>query len=350
MKHVKLLTIMLAMLVCLAPAMAQEIGTTNLTGEVQKAAKAKLIDTVTITDTDAIETTEDGTVIEEASETVVTEQSSNFLTMQLKYTYASHYIWRGREKFPDNDSCNNQYSLAASLDIAQMLGQEAGTFGRVNGAIFFQTSNNRYTRDLQEVDYTVSYAYDFDAIGLTTEVGFIYYAYPGMSGYNTQELFFKLGMNDGLIMQALGIGDGTPLLNPTLAVYFDIDEAAGGTWTELGMSHDFVLSELGCADIAVLKDLTLGANMTMGWACGYPESNSGKAGNNGGNAYYHNDTNSGMTNNFGLTADLDLQSMLDLPDCMAMNLGAFLNYTCSMDSNKPFVDVLWGGVSLSVGF
>jgi hypothetical protein len=346
MKHVKLLTILLAMLACVAPAMAQEIGTTNLTGEVQKAAKAKRIDTVTITDTDAIETMDDGTVIEEASETVVTEQSSNFLTMQLKYTYASRYIWRGREKFPENDSCNNQYSLAASLDIAQMLGQEAGKFGRVNGAIFFQTGNNSDTRDLQEVDYTVSYSYDFDEIGLTTEVGFIYYAYPGMSGANTQELFFKLGMNDGLIMQGLlGIGDGTPLLNPTLAVYFDIDEAAGGTWTELGMSHDFVLSELGCADIAVLKDLTLGANMTLGWACGYPESNSGRD-----TAYYENDTNSGMTNNFGMTADLDLQSMLDLPDCMAMNLGVFMNYTCSMDANRPYVDVLWGGVSLSVGF
>jgi uncharacterized protein YdeI (BOF family) len=345
MKHVRMLAILLAMLACLAPAMAQDTGTTDATAAVEKAAKANTTDTMTVTETEAAAEMADGTVIVEGTQTVEVDEEPNFLTMELNYTYASRYIWRGREKFNgDNSSCNNQYTISGSMDIAQAFGAEAGTLGRLNGVIFFQTGDNTNTRDLQEVDYTVSYGYDFDEIGMTAEVGFIYYAYPGNSGWNTQELFIKLGVNDGLIMQALGIGDGTPLLNPTFAVYFDIDEAAGGTWTEMGMSHDFVLAELGCADMAVLKDLTLGANMTLGWACGYPESN------NGGNSYYHNDTNSGMTQNFGLTADLDLQSMLDLPDCMAMNLGAFMNYTCSMDSNRPYVDELWGGVSLTVGF
>jgi len=325
--------------------MAQDTGTTDATAAVEKAAKANTAETMTVTETEAAAEMADGTMIVEGTQTVVVDEEPNFLTMELKYTYASRYIWRGREKFPDNSSCNNQYTISGSMDIAQAFGAEAGSFGRLNGAIFFQTGNNSNTRDLQEVDYTVSYSYDFDSIGLTTEVGYIYFSYPGQPTWrDTQELFLKLGMNDGLIMQAIGIGDGTPLLNPTLAVYFDIDEASGGWWTELGMSHDFVLSELGCADIAVLKDLTMGLNMTMGWACGYPESN------NGGNSYYHYDTNSGLTNNFGMTADLDLQSMLSLPDCMDMTLSGFMNYTCSMDSNKPYVDVLWGGVSLSVGF
>jgi hypothetical protein len=342
MKHVKLLTILLAMLVaCVAPAMAQDTGTTDATA----AVKNSKTDTVTVTETEAAAEMADGTVIVEGTQTVEVDEEPSFLTMEFGYTYASRFIWRGRELFPDNDSCNNQYTLAGSMDIAQLLGADAGTLGRLNGAIFAQTADGSDTRYIQRVDYTVSYSYDFDEIGLSTEVGFIYYAFPGTSGSNTQELFFKLGMNDGLIMQAIGIGDGTPILNPTLAMYFDIDEAAGGWWTELGMSHDFVLSELGCEDITVLQDLTLGLNMTLGWACGYPESNSG---NN--TAYYGNDTNSGMTNNFGMTADLDLQSMLDLPDCMDMNLGAFLNYTCSMDTNAPYVDVLWGGVSLTVGF
>jgi hypothetical protein len=305
MNSAKTLAMMVAILTCFGSAMAQEAGTDD------KAAQK------------------------------VPAESGNFLTLDLNYTYATKYIWRGQDLTPDNNSCNNQYTLAGSLDIAGMMDMKAGSLGSLNASIWFQTNEGNDPRTTQEIDYTVSYSYDFDEIGLSAEVGFIYYAFPGANEGNTQELYFALGLDDGKIMQAIGMGDGNPILNPTLAMYFDIDEAAGGCWTELGMSHDFVLAELGCADTAVLKDLTLGLNMTLGWACGYPEGNT---------AYYGNDYNSGASATYGVTADLDLQSMLSLPDFMGMNLGAFLNYTQSLDSNEPFADVLWGGVSLSVSF
>ena len=96
MHSVRTLAMMVAMLTCFGSAMAQEAGTGD------KAVQE------------------------------ITAESGNFLTVDLNYTYATKYIWRGQDLTPDNNSCNNQYTLAGSLDIAGMMDMEAGSLGSLN--------------------------------------------------------------------------------------------------------------------------------------------------------------------------------------------------------------------------
>lgn len=256
------------------------------------------------------------------------------ITLSFDYTLASKYIWRGQDLTPDNNYMNHQMTIGAELDL--------GDFGTLGANVWFQSNagtgkNNTDTNVcIQEVDYTVYWGYTIEPIGLSTEIGFIYYTFPHQeTAFNTQELYFSLGWDDGILWKALGMDCGA-IFNPTFAMYFDIDETAGGVWGEFGLSHEFALAEMGCADVAVLKDITFGVSWTLGFASNYAWT-----------ANYSGP----MTSQYGVDMNLDLKSMLGLPDqgCGDLYLKGFLYYNQALTNNKGaagMADTLWGGMSI----
>ena len=286
-------------------------------------------------------------------EKVVAEESAEGfqkaipLTIGIDYTLASKYMWRGQDLTPDHNRMNHQMTVAAEYDL--------GAFGAIGGSVWFQWNggyqygSENHDGSLQEVDYTVYWGYTIDCIGLSTEVGFIWYQFPHAEAANTQEIYMSLGWDDGILWKAVGLGDSA-ILNPTFSLYFDVDEAKDladsgcPVWGEFGFSHDFALADYGLKCTPILKDLTFGLNWMTGWATNYAWTD-----------FYSGP----MTMQFGATLNLDLKSVFQIPDqyCGDLYLTGFLNYNLALTNNAGQIgdpapnsagvsDNLWGGMSI----
>jgi hypothetical protein len=307
------------------------------------------------------------------------------LSFSIDYTMVSDYMFRGinfseysrRGGAPGNEgreALNHQLSLGTELDLGQ--------FGRVGGGAWFEwyadqndpsSAFNAADDDkhLQETDYFVYYGYEIAPIGLDVEVGFTWYLFPRASAAasgpgtangvadadTTQELYLNLGWDDSLLWRALGCDVAEPVLNPYLLIAWDLDLAAGASYYEFGLSHDFALSDLGCAGTPVLKDITVTPSWSMAWdhnwldrytldthADGTPGLGTG---NEGRGAASNGSRLMNMT--YGLVVSYDVKSALGLPDqyCGGLYVNGFLNFSHAL-ADHFLDDNLWGG--LSVGY
>ncbi len=293
------------------------------------------------------------------------------LTFSIDYTLVTDYIWRGVNLseykrswgFAGNEGrerLNHQLTLGTELDL--------GRAGRVGGSIWFEWFEGQdyltpHDRDseLQEVDYTIYYGYNIESIGTDVEIGFIWYTFPhadadGAAGNgdigSTQEIYFKLSFDDSLWWRALGFKNvKDPIVNPYLFYAWDMDLAPSGSYGEFGLSHDFVLADLGAKRTPVFKNITITPSWSMAWSHNWLSTYSLdptalKAIQNEGRGYPSNVSRlNNMT--YSLVISYDLKSALNIPDkyCGALYLNGFVSYSQAM-ARHFLNDELWGGISI----
>lgn len=270
------------------------------------------------------------------------------LTLSVDYTMVSDYIWRGLNfsEFDGEGSegLNQQLNLGFEIDPSAVGGPECGVFG---GAVWFEWYAHQEqltpwsSSNLQEVDYTIYWAYEIEDISLGIELGWIGYHFPRVrengspnssDGAYTHEVYVALSWDDAMIF-------GESILNPTFALYWDIDDVQAQFMT-LGISHDFVLADMGCEDVVVLKDTTVTPSMTLGIDHRYYD----KSGNSTGTSV---GTRLGNLL-YGVDVAVDLSSALDIPSELgAITLTGFLYYSQSFhDENAAVQDEFFGGMNV----
>ncbi len=79
-----------------------------------------------------------------------------------------------------------------------------------------------------EIDYYADFTYEYNIF--SGSVGWIYYDFPHTSLPDTQEVYFGFG--------------ASILLNPSVNMYWDVDDNAGGLYTLFSVSQDIPLASL----------------------------------------------------------------------------------------------------------
>jgi hypothetical protein len=244
----------------------------------------------------------------------------------------SDYIWRGvnlsEYRGERGERPNHQLNVAASYDTEK--------FGSFNLGLWFEWYAGQHAliadsgSDLQEIDYTASWSYTIEPLATTVELGWLSYHLPQVHGdfQNTNEWFIKLGYDDSKLFGTEG-----PVLNPTVAYYYDVDDVKGGQWLEFGISHDFVLADMGCAETPFLKYVTVTPSAVLGV----------------NHRYFVKSTQLGNLN-YGLAVGYDLSSAMNIPKQYgSLGLKGFLNYSqaLALRGQVPdYQDEFYGGVTL----
>ncbi len=263
------------------------------------------------------------------------------ITFIVDYTYVSDYVFRGvnRSEFDgeDGERCNSQLTVGAAWDTGVV-----GTFGFT---IWWEWYSGQLEMDpashtrLQEVDYTIYWAYDLreivPSLPVIFETGWIAYTFNNATGdcYYTHEWYWGFYLNDG---ELLGLDQG--ILNPYIVWYLDLDDYRG-SFIEMGMSHDFILADLGMDNTPILKDITVTPSAVMGidHRYFYPTNESNNKATRLANVLY------------GLAVAYDLSGALNLPERYGnITITGFMNYSHAI-ANKLRHDLIsdefFGGVS-----
>ncbi len=244
---------------------------------------------------------------------------------------------------------------------------DLGDFGVIGGSVWLEwfsgqsyLTPNDGSDMLQEVDYTVYYGYSIEPIGTDIEVGFIWYEFPRLrhdswlasDAASTQEIYFKISVNDGPLWKAVGVGNGEEaVLNPYLLWAWDLDLAPCSWYAEFGISHDFAMSDVGKTPI--LKDVTVTPSWSMGfsnnWLNKFTLDPSASTGNEGRG--YTSNWDGVQNMNYGLDVRYDLKSALNLPDqyCGDLYVNGFLYYSHAL-AGGLLDDELYGGVTVGYGW
>jgi len=272
------------------------------------------------------------------------------LSVSVDYTVVSDYIWRGLN-FSEyagegREKLNHQLGVGFEIDPAAIGGPAIGRFG---GSVWFEWFGGQEAltpwsdNNLQEVDYTLYWGYDIEAIGLGVEIGWIAYHFPRLrdGGSNTasdfsytHEVYLSLSYDDSRIF-------GQPLLNPSLTYYQDVDDVQAGILA-LGVSHDFALAEC-CPDMPLVKDITV----TPSFTAVYDHRFYDKAGVGSDRANGSVGSRMGFLE-YGLAVGYDLSSALCIPEQFGgITLTGFLNFCQSLhDESAAAQDELYGGFTL----
>ena len=270
----------------------------------------------------------------------------NPFSFEIAYYLYSDYIFRGIN-FSEYDGegsedLNHQMTTALSVDIATVFGGEAGSLGAFNFGTFFewyagqeQIDPEKGGQSLQEVDYVLSWSYDIEPIATSIDTGFIFYVFPSATGLNTEEWYISLSHNDAWMWKWLFPDNEDGILNPSLYYGHDVGQAAGGGWTEFGLSHDFALP----------AHFTVSPSFTMAFDRNYIGRTLDVAeAERVGIAYLQ----------YGLDVAYDLSGALEIPEEYgSLTLGGFLYYNQIPENygeGNGVDDVLFGGVSLAWGF
>ncbi|MHC4759491.1 MAG: hypothetical protein ACYTE8_12615 [Planctomycetota bacterium] len=159
------------------------------------------------------------------------------LGIDLNFDFYSKYIWRGQNLV---DGWVFQPSTSLSYK---------GFTGLVWGNLDM-TNDNRDSCEFTEVDLSLDYTGKCPGIDiLNYSLGFIYYDFPDPGGVDdTWELYWGLALD--------------VLLNPSVTVYHDVDEADGGAYVSTGVSHSFVNV------IELSPDMPVGVDLSASWGWG----------------------------------------------------------------------------------
>lgn len=284
------------------------------------------------------------------------------VSFTLEYTLATDYVWRGinlsEYRGEGREKPNHQLALGFEIDPSQLGTAPIGRFG---GKVWFEwfAGQERMTEwsgnNLQEVDYSVYWAYDIKPIGLGVEVGWIAYHFPRLrdggapppsDNAYTHEVYVTLRFDDSKLF-------GQPMLNPAVSYYHDLDDVQAG-FLIAKVHHDFALAKCGLKDTPILKDLTITPSLALAVDHRYYD----KAGYGSRSPLVqeppivHTFTAKGTRLaylEYGLKIHYDLSGALGIPQQFgACGLNGFLNYTQSFhDSSSLVQDEFWGGMSVS---
>ena len=149
------------------------------------------------------------------------------VSVEVTADFMSKYVWRGINV---TDDWSFQPGVSATYG-----GFTAGVWGALD-----MTDENDESGEFIEYDWYVDYSGQIsDTIGYS--VGAIYYYFPSVDPSSTTEVYGGLSFD--------------VIANPSLTVYYDIDEA-DGAYVSLGVGHTIESDDLPCA-------IDLGA--TLGW-------------------------------------------------------------------------------------
>ncbi len=274
------------------------------------------------------------------------------LSFNVGYTMVSDYISRGVNysefKGEKHEGLNHQLTAGTELDL-----DKGGAFGFTAWFEFYAYQENQNFsptshNNNQENDYTVYYKYDLsklnEKIPLTVELGWIFYTFNQVKGdaYLTQEYYVKLSLDDGKLF-----GTEDNILNPYIAYFQDVDDIQG-SWIDMGISHDFALSKLGCKDTPFFKDITITPAGVLGIDHRYYSAE-----NDEGESILGRATRLGNIV-YSLTVAYDLGSALSIPEKYGTyGIAGFMNFSQPLTQglrDTIMNDEFYGGLSLTFGW
>jgi hypothetical protein len=216
------------------------------------------------------------------------------------------YIWRGQNLVDD-------WVFQPSASVSYM-----GFTGKAWGNLDLTNVNN-YSGEFTEVDLSLDYTGQFPGMDiLSYSLGFIYYDFPFTGGADdTWELYWGLALD--------------VLLNPSVRVYHDVDEADGGAYVSTGVGHSFENV------IELAPEVTVGVDLAASWGWGNSSYNKVYWGVNGSKAQ-----------------DMVLSASFPIGRG-TWKLSPSVNYVSLLsddirNANTKGSDNLFGGISLSTSF
>lgn len=222
-------------------------------------------------------------------------------------TVNSKYVWRGI-----NLVDAPVFQPTAAVSFGRWTFSAWGNMETINANRYGR--HGKATNDFTEVDLTVDYSWQWEKLKFS--LGVIHYIFPNTGTTSTTEVYGGVGLDC--------------LLEPTVTVYQDIDEAHG-TYVTLGLSHAF---EDVCKPTAgTSMDIEIGG--TVGW------------GSSSHNAFYYGVGESGLTDftaSVGFPVDLGKGWTLK----PAVNYSTLLNQSIR-NAQSPDTNV-WFGLSLTYSF
>lgn len=187
-------------------------------------------------------------------------------SVDITYSLYSDYVWRGLilSDYPGEapEAVNHQLTTTLDVDLGKLAGRkEDGGLGVFCFETFFEWFPFQHEldpvyggRELQEVDYTLSYCYDVKPLATTLGTGVVFYRYPMHSEIATEEWFFRVEHNDAWMWKWLWPDNEEGILNPHVQYSQDTRLVAPGSWWQFGFNHDF----------AATPSLTITPNIEFG--------------------------------------------------------------------------------------
>lgn len=264
----------------------------------------------------------------------------------LEYSLYSDYIFRGINfsEFPreGRERLNHQLSVDFGVDLGLLFDRDGGSLGSLSFNTWFEWFGAQKKIDpdaggqnLQEVDYSIAWSYDMEPIATTLTLGYVFYAFPNAKIANTQEWTVALKHNDAWMWKWLWADNEDGVLNPSIFYAMDVVAAPGGSWLELGISHDW----------QVVENVTVTPGITVAVDHRYldPILGTGRGGSTR-LAYVQ----------YGLTVGYDLSAAWDLPERSgSWSMAGFLYFNDALgraEESGAIQDEFFGGVSIGVSF
>ncbi len=171
------------------------------------------------------------------------------LSLNLTYYLYSDYVFRGinfsEYRSEGREKPNHQLTTNFGLDVAQLFGGQRGTFGTFGFGTFFEwyaaqevLNPDGGAQNIQEIDFTLSWAYDLAPLATRMTLGYAFYTFPHIKRIDSQEWTIKLEHNDAWMWTWLWPDNEAGVLNPSVLFVQDVDYV-GGCWAEFGISHPF---------------------------------------------------------------------------------------------------------------
>jgi len=260
------------------------------------------------------------------------------IALGVEYTVVSDYIWRGAN-FSEytgegREKLNHQLDVSLSADLKDL---GLTDFGSITFDAWFEWYEGQRTMapgsetSMQEVDYTLSWAYDVPKTPVSVELGWSAYTFPnaGGDGYSSYEVFASVGLNDGKLF-----GQDEGVLNPSVKYNWDYDLVKAGSLV-VGIEHEFALAGMA-PTMPILKDMTITPSASFLVDNRYWDKAIGGTG--------HKSTRLAAIE-YGLAAGVDLNSALGIPAKYgAFSVSAFVNFSDALRDDL-LNDEFYGGAS-----
>lgn len=208
----------------------------------------------------------------------------------------SNYVWRGQKLSED-------WVVQPSVSLGYG-GFSANLWANYDGDAEEHT----------ETDYTLSYSHSLGKVGL--EAGYIYYALDGVP--DTQELYLSASVD--------------VLLQPSLAVYVDVDEGDGA----------FVVASIGHS-FALPQDMSLSLGASMSYNVDNKVMGPGEDGAEFSD-FYNGEISASLS--IPVTEDISVTPMLAYSFPLSDD-SEFALESISFDSDD---DIVYGGVTVGISF
>jgi hypothetical protein len=237
--------------------------------------------------------------------------------LDLSVLYSSDYVYRGllhgalgEDVVGSRGQLNVQFNGKLSFDF--------GKLPHPWVSMFVNLDNSDSVSRFEEIQ--PSFGFDWELKPLMLSVGNNTYIYPEREKtFNTSEVFVRVELDDSRLWHTAG-----PVLSPYIYGAYDYD-LYHGWYFELGMHHDFPISETG---------LTISPNADVAYVLTNPEFQERLDSTDSG--FQHFDVGTNFT--------YSLNHLLNLSNRFGQfSLEAYVNYTNGISNKLRGDSVLWGG-------